>query len=135
MPSVPTRRPAVAALLGALLCIASLGAAAQSRIVIVNGKLLSDPNLARLEQMHCSRIPDGSYWLDGRTGAWGHAGNPQVQGVLGDPCRATGPNQDGTYGPYATAERAKQVADGYRRRGLQANWFHNGDGYYVRVGR
>ena len=112
-------------------------AAAQSRIVIVNGQLLSDASLAKLEQTHCARIPEGSYWLNLQNGAWGYAGNPQVQGRLGDPCRAaaTAPNRDGTHGPYATMRRAEEVANGYRAQGLRAVAFHNGDGYYVRVSR
>ena len=125
-------------LIAAALVVSAGTSAAQSRIVIVNGKLLSDANLAELSRRHCADIPDGSYWLDARSGAWGYAGNPQVQGYLGDPCRAGaagGVNQDGTYGPYATARRAQEVANGFRGRGLQAVWFHNGDGYYVRVKR
>lgn len=132
--SIPRRLLLVA------LVLAAGTTAAQSRIVIVNGKLLSDANLARLERMNCHAIPDGSYWLNTATGAWGYAGNPQVQGVFGDACRgggggggAGGINADGTYGPYATGNRAQQVANDFRRRGLEAVWFHNGDGYYVRV--
>lgn len=120
------------------VALASAGAAAaQSRIVIINGQLLADARLAQLERMHCARIPDGSYWLNTQTGAWGFAGNPQVQGRLGDPCRAaaTAPNRDGTHGPYATLRRAEEVANGYRVQGLRAVAFHNGDGYYVRVSR
>lgn len=124
-------------LVSALLVLWAGTTVAQSRVVIINGKLLSDANLAELSRRHCADIPDGSYWLDTRSGAWGYAGNPQVQGYLGDPCRAGagGVNQDGTYGPYATRRRAEEVANGFRSRGLQAVWFHNGDGFYVRVKR
>jgi hypothetical protein len=122
------------------LCLAAGAAAAQSRIVIVNGKLLSDAEVARLARMACTEIPEGSYWLNWNNGAWGYAGNPQVQGVLGDQCSATGGTGgqvagDGSYGPYATMRRAEEVANDFRRRGLQAVAFHNGDGYYVRVRR
>lgn len=60
--------------------------AAQSRGVVVNGQRLSDPDVAYLERRACSRIPNGNYWLDMQTGAWGYARNPQVQGVLGEAC-------------------------------------------------
>lgn len=124
-------------LVPALLALCAGAGSAQSRIVIVNGTLLSDASLAELSRRHCADIPDGSYWLDLRSGAWGYAGNPQVQGYLGDPCRAgaAGTNLDGTYGPYATRRRAMEVANGFRSQGLQAVWFHNGDGFYVRVKR
>jgi len=61
--------------------------AAQSRWVVVNGQRLSDSDIARLERRACSRIPNGNYWLDVQTGAWGYARNPQVQGILGEACR------------------------------------------------
>ena len=59
---------------------------AQSRWVIVNGQRMSDAQVAYLQQRACSSIPDGHYWLNMQTGAWGYAGNPRVQGVLGDAC-------------------------------------------------
>ena len=72
-----------------------------------------------------------------RTGAWGYAGNPQVQGVLGDPCRqrtvATGRQLH--LGPYATMRRANEVANEYRAQGYSAVPYHNGDGYYVNAKR
>lgn len=127
-------------LLAAALAVTAFGACAQSRIVIVNGQLLSDAQVAHLARLNCSEIPEGSYWLNSRNGAWGYAGDPQVQGVLGDGCSATGGTGgqvagDGSYGPYATMRRAEEVANDFRRRGLRAVAFHNGDGYYVRVRR
>jgi hypothetical protein len=59
----------------------------QSRWVIVNGARLSDSQVAQLERRACTRIPNGQYWLDTNTGAWGYARNPQVQGTFGDACR------------------------------------------------
>ena len=131
---------AARAMVAAALGLAAFGACAQSRIVIVNGKLLSDAHVAYLARLACSEIPEGSYWLNYSTGAWGYAGNPQVQGVLGDGCSATGGSGgqvagNGSYGPYATMRRAEEVANDFRGRGFQAVAFHNGDGYYVRVKR
>ena len=78
------------------LCIATAGAfvvasaAAQSRWVFVNGQRLDPTQVAELERLHCAAIPSGSYWLNLHSGAWGYAGNPRAQGLLGDRCRATG---------------------------------------------
>ncbi len=41
----------------------------------------------------------------------------------------------GRYGPYATARRAQEVADQFRRAGWRAVFFHDGDGWYVDVRR
>ncbi|MGH8666086.1 MAG: hypothetical protein ACREUX_17635 [Burkholderiales bacterium] len=60
---------------------------AQSRWVIVNGARMNDSQVAYLEQRACTRIPNGQYWLDMQTGAWGYARNPQVQGYFGEACR------------------------------------------------
>lgn len=120
--------------------VVGTNASAQSRWVFVNGERLNDAQVANLARMNCSDIPNGSYWLNTQTGAWGYARNPQVQGVIGDGCgRSAEPgaarNQDGTQGPFATMRRAEEVADSYRQRGLHAAAFHNGDGFYVRVSR
>lgn len=76
------------ALLALGLAAAAGGAAAQTRWVFVNGQRLDDAQVARFDRVQCTPIPDGRYWLNTRTGAWGYAGNPAVQGFLGDPCRA-----------------------------------------------
>jgi hypothetical protein len=68
---------------GAALFAATFAVHAQSRIVIINGHLLSDAEVMTLARMNCSQIPDGSYWLNSDTGAWGYAGNPTVQGPIG----------------------------------------------------
>ncbi|MPZ41840.1 MAG: hypothetical protein GEV05_00265 [Betaproteobacteria bacterium] len=62
-------------------------ASAQSRWVIVNGERMSDAQVAYLERRACTQIPNGQYWLDTQTGAWGYARNPQVQGRFGEACR------------------------------------------------
>jgi hypothetical protein len=55
-------------------------------MVIVNGERLSDIQVGALEQRACTRVPNGYYWLNFQTGAWGYAGNPRVQGVFGEFC-------------------------------------------------
>lgn len=135
-PVVPLRAACHAAAMAVALCIAS-SAAAQSRRVFVNGERLSDARVEALARMNCSDIPDGAYWLNTRTGAWGYAGNRQVQGVLGDGCRSAGGNGggEGRYGPYATMRRAEEIVNQFRSQGYRAVAFHNGDGYYVNVKR
>jgi hypothetical protein len=77
-------RYSIVVLLGTL----ALGgaASAQTRWVIVNGHRMSDAQVAYLEHRACTPVPNGRYWLDPQTGAWGYAGHPRVQGVVGDAC-------------------------------------------------
>ncbi len=76
------------------LAAASLAAtstlAAHERRVIVNGHRLNAAQIAQLQFFNCAFVPDGSYWLNMQTGAWGYAGNRWRQGWLGDPCRGGG---------------------------------------------
>ena len=122
------------------LCLTGAAASAQSRWVFVNGQRMSDAQVAELDRLQCVAIPNGAYWLNSRTGAWGYAGNPRVQGAFGEACNngresAGGINRDGTHGPFVTMRRAEEAANGYRAQGLRAVAFHNGDGYYLRVSR
>jgi hypothetical protein len=119
------------------LCVAGADALAQSRRVIVNAERLNDAQVARLERANCRGIPDGAYWLNTQTGAWGYAGSTQVQGHFGDACRSGGNagGADGRHGPYATLRRAQEVANQYGAQGYRALAFHSGDGYYVDVKR
>lgn len=113
--------------------------AAQSYWVVVNGERLSDNQVAALSRANCTDIPNGAYWLNTQTGAWGYAGNPQVQGVVGDGCRSGGSGSRGAvtgrHGTYATLRRAEEVANHFCAQGYRARAFHNGDGYYVDVWR
>jgi hypothetical protein len=133
--SASVRRAGVVMSLAVAMSVFSCGAMAQSRQVFVNGQYLSDAQVAALARRNCAFIPDGAYWLNLQTGAWGYAGNWQVQGILGDACRGGGGGDTSRYGPYATMRRAEEVANQYRTQGLRAVAFHNGDGYYVNVKR
>jgi hypothetical protein len=62
-------------------------AAGAERHVVVNGKQIADAQLERLDRADCREIPDGSYWLNRRSGNWGYAGERLVQGRIGDGCR------------------------------------------------
>jgi len=82
-------KPSAIVFVGALaVCV---GAQAQTRMVVVNGQRLNDAQVATLEQRACTRIPNGAYWLDLQTGAWGYANNPRVQGVFGQFCGSREP--------------------------------------------
>ena len=70
-----------------LLCVAALvvalgsHSAAQnlSRQVIINGALMNDTQLTDLDGLNCGApVPDGQYWLNVNTGAWGFQGGPHV---------------------------------------------------------
>lgn len=63
---------------------------AENRLVLVNGIRMSNQQVAQLEYFACTPIPNGSYWLNLSNGAWGYAGNWQVQGYFGDQCKAPG---------------------------------------------
>ena len=76
------------ALLIGALSFASAGAAQAQRAVVVNGQLLSPVQLAQLDAMHCAWVPNGRYWVNLQTGAWGYAGSSVRRGFVGDPCRA-----------------------------------------------
>ena len=134
------RERLLAPALAIALCLTAVAVSAQTRWVVVNGQRMSDAQVAELDRLQCVAIPNGTYWLNSRTGAWGYAGNPRVQGVFGERCArgATptgGTNLDGTQGPFVSMRRANEEAAGYRAQGFRAVAFHNGDGYYVRVSR
>jgi len=119
------------------LALLAAEAAAQTRNVWVNGQRMSDAQLQALSRRACTQIPDGAYWLNMETGAWGYWGNPQVQGTFGDACGQQQAGGGGAFraGPFATMNRANQEAAKYRAQGHRAVAFHNGDGYYVDVRR
>jgi hypothetical protein len=74
----------------AMLVVALLGISTPAfaqRFVVVNGTSLSGSQITLLERWNCSAIPNGRYWLNVHTGAWGYAGNPFVQGYFGQYCR------------------------------------------------
>lgn len=71
-----------------LLGTVSLPALAQTRLVVVNNQRLTDAEIAWFDRVQCARIPNGYYWLNTVSGAWGYAGNPIVQGYLGGGCQA-----------------------------------------------
>src|SRR5262245_66609171 len=80
---------AIKILIGALALALPLKAHAE-RYVLVNGERMSIPQIQALERARCGPIPNGSYWLDYRTGIWGYAGNPRPQGHIAENCYSPG---------------------------------------------
>ena len=89
-PNAPTLLAAALALAGLLTTATAF---AQTRWVVVNGIRMSDRQISQLEYYNCAQIPNGSYWLNLLNGAWGYAGNWQVQGYFGASCNAPGNQQ------------------------------------------
>lgn len=81
------RHSALAAI-AALAALLSSAAQAWQRHVLVNGQRMTLQQLRMLDAAQCTTIPNGAYWLNLQTGAWGYAGSPMRQGWLGDGCRA-----------------------------------------------
>jgi hypothetical protein len=84
------RLQVIAALLISLLVQPAM---AQTRFVFVNGQRMTDQQISQLEFFACTAIPNGSYWLNLNNGAWGYAGNWQVQGIFGDQCNVQAQRQ------------------------------------------
>jgi hypothetical protein len=69
----------------------------RTRSVMINRALLSDDHLRALEAQYHYRLPDGRYWYDKVSGAWGMEGGPTVGFTLpgldlGGPLRADASN-------------------------------------------
>ena len=71
---------------GLALTFAVTEAALAERFVFVNGARLSAADVASLDEVTCSSVPDGRYWLDFETGVWGYEGIPASQGFIWDNC-------------------------------------------------
>lgn len=75
-------------LLGAaFLALAGAAADGAERMVVINGERIRGTELEELDRADCRPIPDGKYWLNRRSGAWGYAGQQRVRGRIGDGCR------------------------------------------------
>lgn len=70
------------AVLVALLFFAQYGPLTV-RSVSINGYRLSPQEIAYVEQSLGTKVPNGDYWFDPSTMAWGVVGNSQPMGVLG----------------------------------------------------
>lgn len=95
MPLQPARRgllPAFCAFLLLTMCggsqlnrlSAGQGVEENTRQVFINRTRLSDAKVKSLEQKFRVRIPDGAYWYDRVSGAWGVEGGPAAGFILPD---------------------------------------------------
>jgi hypothetical protein len=50
--------------------------------VVINGYHFYGQELAELESLLGTQVPDGFYWLDTNTGDWGYEGDSTVQGNI-----------------------------------------------------
>ena len=79
-----------------VLCASPVQAGQNGRQIYVNGERLDARSIAVLEQLNCGeRVPNGLYWIDLNTGAWGYEGGP-MQGVVGN-CRAAESKKESPY--------------------------------------
>jgi hypothetical protein len=77
----------LAALFG---CAALFAETASARYVVVNGERMGAADIAYLDRVSCSRVPDGRYWIDLRTGIWGYE-RGGAQGHIADNCNTHQP--------------------------------------------
>lgn len=61
------------------------------RFVIVNDRLLNEIEIRYLDNLSCTLIPNGRYWLNMNTGIWGYKSGG-AQGHISDNCQSRRPN-------------------------------------------
>jgi len=79
------------------ILVSATAAAAQTRNVYINDVRIPDGRVTAMEQQYRIRIPNGRYWYDKMSGAWGLSGGPTagftVAGLdLGGPLQADASN-------------------------------------------
>ncbi|MES9972583.1 MAG: hypothetical protein ABW092_21315 [Candidatus Thiodiazotropha sp.] len=83
------KRVATLMLLGSLL-LSTHAIFAEDRHIHVNGQCLEAEQMAQLDQVVGGQTPNGFYWIDFNSGAWGYEGNETIQGYLSAPAGAQG---------------------------------------------
>ncbi|MEJ2621040.1 MAG: hypothetical protein P8163_12460, partial [Candidatus Thiodiazotropha sp.] len=56
---------------------------AEDRHIHVNGECLESTEMVLLDQLIGGLAPNGYYWIDFDTGAWGYEGDQETQGYIG----------------------------------------------------
>ena len=72
----------IAAALSSGSLVSTANAQVQTRSVIINGVRLPDQQVLALESQYRTRVPDGDFWYDRATGAWGNRGGPTLGLIL-----------------------------------------------------
>ncbi|WPD21088.1 MAG: hypothetical protein SD837_12860 [Candidatus Electrothrix scaldis] len=65
-----------------LITAVSVMANEEERHIHINGEHLDRESITLLDQIVGSKVEDGFYWLDMKSGEWGYEGNNQVQGIV-----------------------------------------------------
>ncbi len=81
------------ALLTTSLALCMANGAQASRYVVINGQRMNPRQLVAIDRMNCIRIPNGRYWFNFYTKAWGYEGNPYPQGRVGQACNRRRPRR------------------------------------------
>lgn len=68
--------PAAILLVSVVALTRAMPVSSQSRHVVINATRIADIQLQALAQQYRTRIPDGFYWYDRMSGAWGLEGGP-----------------------------------------------------------
>lgn len=81
----------------ALLTLACASQAGQyNRQIYINGERLDALGIAAVDRLSCGNtVPNGRYWLNLKTGAWGYEGGP-MEGLIGN-CQAAEPEAKSGY--------------------------------------
>ncbi|MEO1632929.1 MAG: hypothetical protein AAFU38_19330, partial [Bacteroidota bacterium] len=66
----------LAATIAAVLLVAPPVAAQSKRVIAINGQPIPTATLQALEAQAQTRIPEGRYFYDALSGAWGHENGP-----------------------------------------------------------
>ena len=72
-----------AGVIAAVLLALVFSSAGGGRVITINGYQLSPDEIAYLDAVAGGQVPDGNYWLDPQSMAWGIVGDPQPRGVIG----------------------------------------------------
>ena len=89
------------------------------RDITINGYRLNEQELAYLDGVAGSPVPNGNYWLDPQSMAWGVVGNPQPMGIVGGGGQTSqgqsplwadvGQNYRGPFGDYMSDGKCSAV--------------------------
>ncbi len=78
-----TRTKIIAAGAVVLLVLVYGLSASGGRSITINGQQLNAEQIAYLDGIAGGTVPDGNYWLDPTTMAWGVVGDPQPRDIIG----------------------------------------------------